>query len=89
MGFFFRKSFKFGPLRVNLSKSGIGVSAGVKGARISTGPRGTELNLGRKGIYYRKKLGSKAHDISSPLYPQTALPTWKSDGEDLAHLCRQ
>ena len=60
MGLFLRKSIKFGPLRFNLSKSGIGVSAGIKGARISTGPRGTQLNVGRKGIYYRKQLAGSA-----------------------------
>jgi hypothetical protein len=56
MGFFFHKSIKFGPFRVNLSKSGVGVSAGVKGARISKGPRGTYINVGRGGLYYRQKL---------------------------------
>lgn len=57
MGFFFRKSIKFGPMRLNLSKSGIGVSAGVKGFRVSTGPRGTYLNAGYGGLGYRHKLG--------------------------------
>lgn len=59
MGFFLRKSIKFGPLRINLSKSGIGVSGGIKGARISAGPRGTQLNVGRKGLYYRKQLSHR------------------------------
>jgi hypothetical protein len=59
MGFFLRKSIKFGPLRINLSKSGLGLSGGIKGARISAGPRGPQLNVGRKGIYYRKQLGSR------------------------------
>ena len=31
MGFYIRKSVSIGPLRFNLSKSGIGVSAGIKG----------------------------------------------------------
>ena len=38
-----RKSFKLGGARLNLSKSGIGVSTGVKGFRVSSGPRGTRL----------------------------------------------
>jgi hypothetical protein len=58
MGLFFRKSINFGLFRINLSKSGIGVSAGVKGARISTGSRGTYINLGRNGVYYRQKMNS-------------------------------
>jgi hypothetical protein len=57
MGFYFRKSVKFGPMRFNFSKSGIGVSAGVKGARISMGPRGTYVHAGRNGFYYRQRIG--------------------------------
>lgn len=56
MGWYFRKSKSFGPARLNLSKSGVGLSTGIKGARISFGPRGTYINLGRNGIYYRKKI---------------------------------
>jgi hypothetical protein len=57
MGWSFRRSIRFGPIRFNLSKSGVGVSAGVKGARVSTGPRGTYVNVGRGGYYYRQKVG--------------------------------
>lgn len=57
MGFYFRKSVKFGPMRLNFSKSGIGVSAGVKGARISAGPRGTYIHAGSGGFYYSQRIG--------------------------------
>lgn len=63
MGFYIRKSIKFGPIRFNISKSGIGISSGVQGARISTGPRGTYINVGRSGVYYRRKIDET---ISSP-----------------------
>lgn len=68
MGWGFRKSFKFGPMRLNFSKSGIGVSAGVRGARISAGPRGTYLNVGRGGLYYRQKIGGAAGTRASTAY---------------------
>lgn len=45
-----------GPLRLNFSGSGVGVSAGVRGARVSVGPRGTYVNFGLGGFQYRKKL---------------------------------
>ena len=60
MGLYFRKSVNLGGgLRLNFSKSGIGLSGGVKGARISTGPRGTYMNLSipGTGIGYRTRLG--------------------------------
>ncbi|CAN5321069.1 hypothetical protein BH10ACI2_BH10ACI2_07520 [soil metagenome] len=58
MGFFFRKSLNFGPFRLNFSKSGIGVSAGIKGVRVSTGPKGTYINAGSNGFYYRQRIDS-------------------------------
>lgn len=56
MGLSFRKSFKMGPLRVNLSGAGVGVSAGIRGARVSVGPRGTYVTLSGGGFRYQKKL---------------------------------
>lgn len=73
MGFSFRKSVKLGKgVRLNLSRSGVGVSYGVKGLRVSQSTRGTYLNAGSGGMYYRTKLGkngthSKA-DTSSSSY---------------------
>lgn len=37
MGLYLRKSVRVGPLRFNLSKGGVGVSAGIKGFRVGTG----------------------------------------------------
>ncbi len=56
MGFYLRKSISVGPLRFNLSKSGIGVSTGVKGLRFGVGPRGNYVHMGRGGLYYRATL---------------------------------
>ena len=59
MGFYFRKSINLGPLRINLSKSGIGLSFGVKGARVSVNKKGVGLNAGKNGVYYRKNISYK------------------------------
>ena len=56
MGFYIRKSLGVGPLRFNLSKSGIGVSAGITGFRVGAGPKGTYIHMGRGGLYYRQAL---------------------------------
>lgn len=53
MGLYLRKSIRVGPLRFNLSGSGVGVSVGVKGLRVGTGPRGNYVHMGRHGLYYR------------------------------------
>ncbi len=66
MPFYIRKSVSVGPFRFNLSKSGIGLSAGVKGFRIGTGPRGNYVHMGRGGLYYRASLNGPRPLRSSP-----------------------
>jgi hypothetical protein len=56
MGFYIRKSVNLGGVRLNLSKSGIGVSTGVKGFRLGMNGRGTYVHMGRGGLYYRRQL---------------------------------
>jgi hypothetical protein len=67
MSFYLRKSIRVGPFRFNLSKSGVGVSAGIKGFRLGTGPRGNYVHMGRSGLYYRTTLPAKSNDEHQPL----------------------
>jgi tetratricopeptide (TPR) repeat protein len=63
MGFRFHKSIGLGKfLRLNISKSGIGFSAGIPGLRVSTGPQGAYFTAGLPGtgLSYRKKLNTAA-----------------------------
>jgi hypothetical protein len=69
MGFYLRKSVKVGPFRFNLSKSGVGVSAGVRGFRVGAGPRGNYVHMGRNGVYYRATIPSGPSPSSSRLTP--------------------
>ncbi len=72
MGFYLRKSVSAGPFRFNLSSSGLGVSAGVKGLTVGTGPRATYVHMGAHGLYYRTSL-------SDPRRPGSAAPVaWPS-----------
>src|ERR1700730_11106950 len=71
MPFYLRKSVSAGPFRFNLSKSGVGVSVGVKGLRVGTGPRGHYVHAGRGGVYYRASLGGTRHAPA----PQNASST--------------
>lgn len=67
MGFYLRKSVRVGPVRFNLSKSGIGMSTGIKGFRVGTGPRGNYVHMGRGGVYYRASLDSgKSPALTAP-----------------------
>ena len=59
MGLRFRKSINIGPLRINLSKSGIGVSLGVKGFRVSRSAKGkmtATASLPGTGLSYVQNL---------------------------------
>lgn len=62
MGLRFRKSIKLGKLfKLNLSKSGVGVSTGIKGLRFGISPKGRKTftaGIPGTGIYYQKTFGS-------------------------------
>ncbi|WP_031482469.1 DUF4236 domain-containing protein [Maridesulfovibrio frigidus] len=65
MSFYLRKSVTIGPVRFNLSKSGIGLSSGIKGFRIGVRPNGKSyVHAGRNGIYYRQELGKSDKENS-------------------------
>jgi hypothetical protein len=67
MGFYFRKSAKLGPFRLNFSKSGIGMSVGVKGMRVGKGPRGNYIHMtGPMGIQYRQSLNNNPRTVKQP-----------------------
>ena len=81
MGFYIRKAISVGPFRFNLSKSGVGVSAGVKGLRFGTGPRGNYVHMGRGGLYYRKTLPSG----SSERNQQSHSPVLQQSHTEIDH----
>lgn len=72
MGWFLRKSIRFGPLRLNLSKRGLGASMGVKGLRAGVDTTGKPYVAGgRGGIYFRQRLPAGGRAPS----PSKAAPT--------------
>lgn len=59
MGLRFRKSFSIGPLRINISKSGIGFSIGTKCLRITRSAKGrtsATVTVPGTGISYVQNL---------------------------------
>lgn len=78
MGLNIRRSIKIGKhTRLNLSKSGVGISTGVKGARVSIGPRGVRKTIGipGTGIYYTKQSSYKKQQMQNQIIqsPQKML----------------
>lgn len=66
MGWYFRKSVSLGGLRLNLSKSGVGYSTGIRGLRFGVNARGQQyVSCGLGGIYYRHNLGRSRRYASS------------------------
>jgi hypothetical protein len=60
MGWNLKKAFNFGPLRINLSKRGVGYSVGVRGFRIGRDAKGQSYNqtsIPGTGIYKRTYSG--------------------------------
>lgn len=62
---------------MNFSKSGIGFSVGVKGARMTFSKRGTYVTLGAKGIYYRQRINTTNKGTNSNFTP--AFPAAQSE----------
>jgi hypothetical protein len=96
MGFYLRKSINVGPLRFNLSQSGVGISAGVKGLRFGVGPRGNYVHMGRGGLYYRatlpplttprKSLNQPASSSSPHIPPETHAPLDEIESADVSQI---
>lgn len=96
MGIYLRKSISVGPLRFNLSKSGVGVSAGIKGLRFGVGPRGNYVHMGRGGIYYRATLSpgtprrppstQPARPLSPPIQTGTHAPLEEIESADISNI---
>lgn len=66
MGLRFRKSLNLGPVRINVSKSGIGASAGSKGFRVTKKAGGgtrTTASIPGTGVSYVKETGGSELDI--------------------------
>ncbi len=80
MAFYLRKGLNFGPVRLNLSKGGVGVSGGITGARVGMSPRGAYVHGGRSGLYYRKYARQGKGRSPARFGPQHAAPNVSETG---------
>ena len=83
MGFLFRRSIRIGPVRLNISRRGIGASIGVRGLRTgvsSTGRRYTRVSLPGTGLGYEH-----THQASPEAEPRPE-PSPAEDAADEATL---
>lgn len=94
MSFYLRTSLKAGPFRLNLSPSGIGISAGVPGFRVGSGPRGNYVRIGGRGVYYAasQRHSQIQHALTQGSGTPSRVPTGSEvalqelDGESVQHL---
>lgn len=87
MSFRFQRSIRIVKgVRLNISKSGLGVSVGPRGAKLSVGPRGAHMHAGLPGtgLYYRRKIGdSTASGNAASGRPASTAPDRPIDVEIL------
>ena len=91
MGFRYYKRVSLGKgLNVNLSKTGVGVSAGVSGLRYSmhsSGRRTTTAGVPGTGLYYRSdKMASLGDSVRSKLEANTPHPNRLGSPDEYAML---
>src|ERR1035441_1622235 len=85
MGWRFRRSLKLGPLRLNFSKSGIGVSTGVRGFRVGTDAKGrsyTAASIPGTGLYNRAYYGA-SRPIAQNTVPLAGVPSRPTAGNGI------
>ena len=77
MGISFRKSKSFGPLRLNFSKKGVGLSVGAKGLRVGTkaGSKGVYLRGGKGPVRLSERLDTKVKGSTNPAVLDRARTT--------------
>ena len=79
MGWSFRRSKSLGLFRLNFSKSGVGFSFGVPGARIGINSKGKKYVRGGipgTGLYYQQNLADSPH-IQAPQSTRSSVsPVW-------------
>jgi hypothetical protein len=74
MGLSFRRSKKFGPLRLTFSKRGISTSFGGKYFRVGHSSRGDYVSSSIAGITMRQKLESSEEQIDPSPEPVAPIP---------------
>jgi len=70
MGWGFRKSINFGPLRINASKNGLGYSIGGRGFRVGRDARGRKyrsFSIPGTGIFNRTYTNTRPTTTKPPL----------------------
>jgi hypothetical protein len=78
LGWSFRRTINLGPLRVNLSKSGVGYSVGTRGFRVGQdahGRRYRAVSIPKTGIY-RRDYQPKAPPATPGAGPAVGRPQW-------------
>lgn len=83
MGWGFRKSINFGPLRINASKSGLGYSIGGRGFRVGRDARGRQyrsLSIPGTGIFNRTYAKKAIGNQNSAVYNRSAASPGTTNG---------
>jgi hypothetical protein len=82
MSFYLRTSIGVGPLRVSMSRSGLGASVGIPGFRLGAGSRGTYISLGGGLASYRATIrsprgysGVRTTPVARPSHPMSGVPS--------------
>jgi hypothetical protein len=76
MGWSLRRTIRIGPLKINLSRTGVGFSIGARGLRIgrdSTGRNYSHLSIPGTGIY-RRDYGTKGAPLTWALVLRKGWP---------------
>jgi len=84
MGDYIRKRVQIGPICVNISGAGVGMSFGSQG-RIPDGPQGTYIHVGRNGPTYRRRADGRIECSTQGSSVADPSPISSANAADFVH----
>lgn len=80
MSFYKRRAIRLGPVRLSLTRWGLGLSFARAETRLALGPRSTYVQMGHDGLSYRQRLD--VHGLPKAIAFESGLPRSTSDRDN-------
>src|SRR5579872_6579026 len=84
MSFYKRRAIRLGPVRLSLSRWGLGLSFARAETRLALGPRSTYVQMDHDGLTYRQRLDAHGHQRAIDFESEARRAAGDSESRELA-----
>jgi cold shock CspA family protein len=84
MSFYKRRAIRLGPVRLSLTRWGLGLSFARAETRLALGPRSTYVQMDHDGLSYRQRLDAHGHQRAIDLESEARRAAGDSESRELA-----